>query len=160
MMRLMHAAIVLTLAALFLMSVRQSPADQQAAKGVNWQTDLYEAHTLSVATGKPMLLVFGADWCHYCRKLKSTTLSHPQMIAYINNHFVPVYLDADEHREVAEILGVKPLPSTVVLSPEADLLGKIVGFYDARKYYGALNQARQLQARISQAKYSGNNKRR
>lgn len=120
-----------------------------AADQIEWFTDLYEAHQVSIQTGRPMMIVFGAEWCHYCKQLESQTLSQPQMIAYVNQHFVPVHLDMDKDRdkEVARILEVKPLPCTVVLSPQADLLGKILGYYDVPSFRMHLEEARGTQFR-------------
>lgn len=126
------------------------PFRRQAPK-VSWHSDLHSAHRVSVKSGKPILIVFGADWCGYCKKLDRTTLQHPEMVSYIESAFVPVHLDFDKEREIAKILEVKSLPCSVVLSPDADLLGKLVGYVEADKYYQSLEASRQLQQRIQQA---------
>jgi thiol:disulfide interchange protein len=122
---------------------------------IQWQTDLHAAHRLAVKQNKPMLLVFGADWCGYCKKMERTTLADPRMLRYINATFVPVHLDADKDKKVASILEVEALPCTIVLSPEADLLGRIVGFEEPEGLYKKLSEAKELQTRISQASGEG-----
>jgi thioredoxin-related protein len=97
---------------------------------INWQSDLKKAHEESVRLNRPMLLVFGADWCSYCRKMDQSTLATPLLVSYVNHSFVPVRLDLEKDKEVAKILGVKRIPCTVVLSPHADLLGRLVGYVD------------------------------
>ena len=119
--------------------------------GLNWQSDIFAAHKVSVQQGKPMLLVFGADWCFYCKKLEKTTLAEPEMVQYINQNFVPVHIDVDKDKKVASILEVKSLPCTVVLSPNADLLGRIEGFEQAPSLYRKLAAAKQQQVRIAPA---------
>ena len=42
-----------------------------------WQTNLNSAFKLSGETGKPMLVLFGAEWCGYCHKQDAETLSDP-----------------------------------------------------------------------------------
>jgi len=117
---------------------------------IEWRSNLDEAHEQAVKQNKPMLLVFEAEWCRYCKKLRKETLAHPQLAAHINRSFVPVHLDVDlpEDKRVAEILEVKPLPCTIVLSPDADLLTRKVGFIDAEAFYSALEDARRLQEKI------------
>ncbi len=110
---------------------------------IAWFRDLYEAHKRAVETGRPMLIVFGADWCHYCREMDSTTLRNPDLAAYIMTNFIPVHLDTDRDKRIADILKAKPIPCTVVLSPDADLLGKIIGFQDPQPYVSELEKARQ-----------------
>jgi thioredoxin-related protein len=115
---------------------------------INWQTDLKKAHAESVRLNRPMLLVFGADWCIYCRKMEKTTLATPLLVSYVNNSFVPVQLDLEKNKDVAKILGVDRVPCTVVLSPRADLLGRLVGFVDWPKYRDALSQVRALHRQL------------
>jgi thioredoxin-like negative regulator of GroEL len=111
--------------------------------GIKWQTDLHAAHRLSQQTGKPMLFVFGADWCTWCKKLEKTTLTDRELVAYINANFVPIHVDADRDPRVVKILEAEGLPCAVVLSPNADLLGRIEGFRDATAYRTALTTAKQ-----------------
>ena len=119
--------------------------------GLNWQADIFAAHKVSLRDGKPMLLVFGADWCVFCKKLEQTTLAEPEMVKYINQNFVPVHLDVDKDKKVASILEIKSLPCTVVLSPNADLLGRIEGYEKAPSLYRKLAAAKQQQARVAPA---------
>jgi thioredoxin-related protein len=124
------------------------PAGGSQSQGVAWFHDLYEAHKLSAETGKPMLIVFGAGWCHYCRELDSKTLSNPQLAAYIETNFIPVHLDADRDKRVAEILKAKPIPCTVVLSPDANLVAKFLGYEEVKPYFAKLDKARQRYAKM------------
>ncbi len=124
---------------------------------VAWQTDLHAAHKLATETGKPILLVFGAEWCHYCKELEKNTLSQPEMAEYVNANFVPVHLDMGkpQDKEVAKILDVKPIPCTVVLSPNADrVAGKILGYQEPPQYYRSLQQARYEATQVHQTQYS------
>jgi thioredoxin-related protein len=121
-------------------------------QGVAWFHDLYEAHKVSAATGKPMLIIFGAGWCHYCRELDSKTLTNPQLAAYIETNFIPVHLDADRDKRVAEILKAKPIPCTVVLSPDANLVAKFLGYEEVQPYFAQLEKARLRYVRMQQRK--------
>lgn len=117
---------------------------------VAWQPNLQAAHKVSVQQNKPMIIVFGADWCTYCKKLESQTLANPQLAKYINMNFVPVHIDVDAEPKVGEILEVKSLPCTVVLSPGADLLGRYEGFCQANQMYQKLTAAQKLHQEVQQ----------
>ncbi len=78
--------------------------------GIHWQTDLNAAHRLSLQTQKPMLFVFGADWCTWCKKLEKSTLTDRELVAYINANFVPIHIDADRDPRVVQILEAESLP--------------------------------------------------
>lgn len=122
--------------------------------GINWHRDIKAAHKEAAAAGKPLLVVFGASWCTYCHKLERETLSEPEMVKYVTGNFVPVHLDFDKDRKVAEILEVEQLPACVVLSPDADLLGNLVGYMQEEEMRKSLDQSlkayRHLQAKVTQ----------
>lgn len=122
-----------------------------ALDGRIWHQELQKAHVVAKSEGKPMLIVFGATWCKFCTKLEKETLSDPQMQTYIQENFVPVHLDLDEQKAVGKILEVKSLPCTVVLSPNADLLGKIVGYKEIPEMKEELEKALQTQNVLKQA---------
>jgi thiol:disulfide interchange protein len=122
-----------------------------STRGIRWQPDLHTAHGVAVKEQKPILLVFGAEWCGFCKKLEQTTLMEPDLVKYINDTFVAVHLDADRDTRACEILEVSSLPCTVVLSADADLLEKFVGYFGKGDYYKKLAAARQLHARLAQA---------
>lgn len=112
-----------------------------STKGVSWQSDLIEAHKISVKDRRPMLIVFGADWCTYCKKLDQETFRDRGTSEFINANFVPVHLNYDEHMEIAKILEVTSLPTTVILSADADLLGTVVKYVRKDEYRKALTAA-------------------
>lgn len=101
------------------------------AAELKWNTNLKQAAAESQKTGKPILITFTASWCHYCHKLMDETFTDQKVIARVNEYFVPVVLDADENDRAVELLGVEAFPSTVVISPELNVLAKIRGFHPA-----------------------------
>jgi thioredoxin-related protein len=117
------------------------PAASTAKKEIKWQTDLQEAHRISVKDKRPMLIVFSASWCGYCKKLEKETFTDRKFVDYVNERFVPVKLDFDQHRKTAEVLEVKNLPTSVILSHEADLLGTVVGYMKLDKFQESLETA-------------------
>jgi thiol-disulfide isomerase/thioredoxin len=133
-------------------TIAAEPAGAKA--GITWQHDLKAAQKQSIRTGRPMLIVFGASWCTHCGRFEKNTLNNSTMAGYINREFVPVHLDFDKEQQTAEVLEVEALPCTVILSPEADLLGKVVGAKAPKDYWEALQDAKDEQARIRQARFA------
>jgi thioredoxin-like negative regulator of GroEL len=134
-----------------LFAVDSRAADPTAAtRGLAWQSDLHTAHKVAVKEKKPLLLVFGADWCGFCKKLEQTTLEDKDLVRYVNSTFVPVHLDADKDERICEILEVSSLPCTVILTPDADLLDKFIGYLDTAAYQRKLVAAQRLHARLQQ----------
>lgn len=116
-----------------------------------WHRDLQKAHVLAKQENKPILIVFGAEWCKFCKKLEQDTFSDRKMQQFVQTNFIPVYLDLDEEAKIGKILEVKSLPCTVVLSPNADLLGKVVGYKDIPSMESQLQKALQTGTVLQQA---------
>ncbi len=121
---------------------------QPVSQEVQWRTDLNAAHEESILKNRPMLIVFEADWCAYCKKMKGSTLSDNGVAGDVNDNFIPVHLNLEDHSKIAEILEVNRIPCTIALSPRADLLGRVVGYVDTVQYRETLGRVRALQARV------------
>ncbi len=120
------------------------------AQKLKWHKSLKPAHKLAIETDKPLLIVFGASWCHYCHKLERETLSDKRLVAAIERDFIPVHLDFDRDAKVAKILEVERLPCTVILSPQADLLQKTEGYTDYKGYVKILQASLEQRSAIQQ----------
>lgn len=120
------------------------PPAAPAQQGVQWQPNLRAAHRAAVASNRPILVVFGASWCYYCKKLEAETLNDPTVAQIVNTNFIPLHLDFDRDNQIAKVLEVKSLPTTVVLSPNADMLGSIVGYVNTAEMRVSLKDAREF----------------
>lgn len=132
----------------------QSQTDIQE---VQWRTDLNEAHKESVSQNLPLLIVFDADWCAYCRKMEAGTLSDTSVVSYVNDRFIPVHLNLEDNSRIAEVLEVDRIPCTIALSPRADLLGRVVGYVNTVQYCETLARVRALQSRIDRRSAAATN---
>jgi thioredoxin-like negative regulator of GroEL len=134
-------------------SSRSSQASEAAQKpdSIRWLTDLRVAHHVSVATGRPMLIVFGGPWCHLCKKLEKEVLAQPTLAKYINTMFVPVHVDlgVQENQKISQTLEIKGIPTAVVLNANADLIGFIEGYVDAPKFAQALKGSLEYQRTLA-----------
>ncbi len=117
----------------------------KAPQSIQWIYDLKQANKRSKATGKPILIVFGGPWCQFCKKLDRDVLSHPTIVKYVNATFIPVHLDAQKDARAAKILEVEHLPTTIVLSPDADLLGSVEGYVAVKDFATVLKQSLDFQ---------------
>lgn len=71
---------------------------------------------------KPIFLYLGAVWCMNCHIFENTVLSNPLIAEYINEHFIPVRVDADERPDIVERYMVRGLPTFSFLMPD----GKVI----------------------------------
>lgn len=105
----------LTLLALVMQGVSAVAAE------VNWQKDLNTATKLAEQTQKPLMIQFTASWCGYCHKMTRETFRDEKVVSKINNCVVAVQVDFDANRRLANTLGVKALPTTVVILEANDV---------------------------------------
>jgi thioredoxin-related protein len=123
----------------------QTQKTSQPAESIRWHHDLKAAHKASVASGRPMLIVFSGPKCFYCRKLENEVFTQPALAKYINRAFVPVHLSLEKNREAAQVLEVTSLPTSVILSADADLLGSIEGFVSSNEFTDVLHRSLEFQ---------------
>lgn len=73
-----------------------------------------DALKLAQATDRKIFVLFTADWCHWCTKLKNETLADPRVKDALKNHII-CYVNTDQEREIARRFAVAGLPSYFVI---------------------------------------------
>jgi protein disulfide-isomerase len=130
---MLAAALATSTAALAL----SGPYDESA----NAERDVKQAFDTAAKEQRPVLIIFGANWCKDCRALDKA-LKAPANAELIAKEFVVVKVDVgnfDRHMDIAERYGnavKKGIPAAAVLSPRQELL------YTTRG--GELADARQM----------------
>jgi len=89
-------------------------------------TSYQDAIKIAKATNKSVLLVFGADWCGYCKQLK-TTLADAEVQKAMSD-FVYYHVDVDKERNVATKYGVKPIPAYKIVDVNEKVLSEGTGY--------------------------------
>jgi hypothetical protein len=128
-----------------------APSETPTA-AIQWEYDLKTAYRFSVATGRPLLIVFSGPNCGWCRKLERDTLGDAGVAALVNGSFIPLHLDSSKHRRAAEILEVDGLPSSYVLNADADLLAMVEGYHPPTDYARVLRQSLELASSLEREK--------
>lgn len=127
-------------AAIFLFAA--TPA---LAAEINWQSSYAEALAVSKNENKPILVIFTADWCVFCKKLENQTFTNSKIIREINNNFVAVKINKDKEADIANDFNVRGIPDMYFLTPfntEADLqiIARQLGFIEAENLLPGLKQ--------------------
>ena len=125
------------------------------ADKVHWQKSLKSAQKMALQQNKPLMIVFGANWCSFCRKLNRETLADKRVAGLIEREFIPVYLDFDKEAKIAKVLEVERLPCTVFLTPQADLLLRTEGYANAKDFQAAMTNALEKKSEIQQVRGAG-----
>jgi uncharacterized protein YyaL (SSP411 family) len=69
-----------------------------------------------------ILLSLSAVWCHWCHVMDETTYSNEEIIAFINDHFIPIRVDSDMRPDIDTLYNQGGWPSTVIMTPKGEVL--------------------------------------
>lgn len=124
-----------------------------ATKVVNWMS-YDEGVALAKRANKHMFVDFTASWCGWCKKMEKETFNQPEVIAMLNDNFVPIkvwgdsenQLDIDGYKisekDFANSRGVQGYPTFVFESPARQPLTGFSGYRDAATLMNYLNQVK------------------
>lgn len=116
------------------------PESPSQATAIPWfEGSIEEAFAEAKASGKPLFLYWGADWCPYCKKLEATIFIREEFIR-LSQQFVPLDLsngdsEVIQHSDRFRIYG---LPTVIVFSPSGEELTRIPGGTDMAQYAAVL----------------------
>jgi thioredoxin-related protein len=112
----------------------------QAQDVIKWMK--FEEAIAANATDPKMLLVdVYTDWCGWCKKMDKETFTDPKVIAYINERFHAVKLNAEDTKRSFEFMGkkyneaqmaaamrVNSYPNFVVIEPKLQNIAQLPGY--------------------------------
>lgn len=81
---------------------------------IPWRTDLAAAQKEAAAGNKRIFAYFTASWCGPCQSLKGTTWADTNVEQALRA-YVPVEIDIDAHRDLAERYAPEAVPAFVIL---------------------------------------------
>lgn len=120
------------------------PSATRSGQGIEWQHDLEAAKRAAAASNRLVLIDVWAPWCHWCQPLEENVFSRQEVIRAIEDHYVPVRLDYDQHRATVRQYEVKGVPWVVILSPDGDLVDQFNTPQSAEKYVERVNKVAAL----------------
>lgn len=83
--------------------------------------------------GMPIFVYFEADWCDWCKKMKSEALSDSKVKEIMKNYVV-VYVNTDQNRDLAKKFEVRVVPSYAITNCEEAKLKSGEGFKEAGEF--------------------------
>ena len=119
------------------------------------------------AAKKKILLDVYTDWCKWCKKLDTDVYADPKVIAYANQRYIPVKLNAEspdtvsflgrripEARLAAE-LGVTSYPTIIFLDPAGKPIDRLNSYVDAQTFLDAMRRVDQQQTFLPIIRFIG-----
>jgi uncharacterized protein YyaL (SSP411 family) len=100
-------------------------SDMEGAKErlpITWYDWDEESFSLAEALDLPVMLYITATWCEPCHLMERTVLVDQEVIDLLNDHFIPIRVDADKRPDVDSRYNQGGWPTTAFLSADGDLL--------------------------------------
>jgi len=103
----------------------------------------FEPATLKVAekNDRPILMVLTAPWCQHCRELMARSFTDPEVIALVEDAFVPVHVDAERRPDINQRYGTGAWPTIAWLTTGGELIAQD-NFLDAAELKHRLERIR------------------
>ena len=120
--------ILLVLLALYAGDV--VPAPPKA--GFPWNEWSSEVFAKAKRENKFVLLSLQAWWCHPCHQMNTITYEDTEVRAFIDRHFIPVYVDQDSRPDISQRYERWGWPATVLFGPDGSEIVKLRGFYSPK----------------------------
>ncbi len=98
--------------------------------GAVWAVDYTTAQKQAVESDKPIIIFFTAKWCSPCRVMKREVWADEQVMATVNETFIPVMIDVDDPAAAAIVnrYRVGGTPITII----TDSTGNVVQYKQGR----------------------------
>jgi len=93
----------------------------------HWQPTLDGAKRVANQSGRLVLVHFWAPWCQACKTMEQNVFGQPEIANSIESNCVPVRLNFDHFPATAKQFGVTSLPTSIIMTPDGQSVGKIEG---------------------------------
>jgi thiol-disulfide isomerase/thioredoxin len=106
-----------------------------AADTIAWLRDPDEAFVQARASGRPVLLYWGAAWCPPCNRIKSVVFGRPDFIA-LSPSFVALAIDGDSAgaQQLAAQFKLRSYPTLVVFRPDGSEITRLPCELDGKRF--------------------------
>jgi uncharacterized protein YyaL (SSP411 family) len=89
---------------------------------ITWYEWDEESFDLAETLDLPVMLYITAPWCEPCHLMERTTLADPDVVATINDGFIPILIDADKRPDVDSRYNKGGWPTTTFLNAQGEVV--------------------------------------
>lgn len=122
------------------MAVTSCAVSAWAVDHMPWVPDIPTAQRIATSRNQLLLLHFTSDQCPPCRRLEQNVFSQPTIGHSVGEDFVPVRINVGEQPKIAEQFGVTSWPTDVLVTPQGQVLHRMISPQDGNQYTQILRQ--------------------
>jgi thioredoxin-related protein len=112
---------------------------------LNWN-DFNSAITSADHDGKTLVLFFEAEWCGFCKQMRSEVFPQRSVQAEVGEGFVPVAIDIESEEKIiyqdremsqksfSHQMRIDATPTIMFMSSEGEVIGRYRGFADENEF--------------------------
>ena len=126
--------------AVLLIPVNTSRAYHHHDSMIKWREYGAAAFEEARRTGKPVFMVISAIWCYNCHIYMEKTLETRDISVYINENYIPVFVDYDRRKDVARSYPAGGIPITIIIAPTGEELVSVPGYIEKEVLSGNLRK--------------------
>jgi hypothetical protein len=108
---------------------------------IRWHEYSGDAFNSAREQGRPIFIYVTASWCFWCRAFEEDVLERDDVAAYLNQHFISVFLDYDARPDLGGDYQQGGLPTVVLQAPDRELIINYPGYMEKDKFMRLLQAA-------------------
>jgi thioredoxin-related protein len=112
--------------------------DIKNQKVVEWRPPSNRSFLEAHQTRKPVFIYMYLDGCPYCGMVEFNVFTNQAVVEVLNNEFVPIRMNAEDHGGNMLALGTNVVPSMAMLTPDGEHMLTIEGVIPVEKLYTVL----------------------
>ena len=118
---------ILFLISFLIIHVSLATAYYHHTSQINWRDYSQETFDQAVSEDKPVFMLVTAIWCHWCHVYRDQSLHTPEVTEYLNENFIPVFVDADKRQDLTRQYMAGGWPTTVIFAPNGAKINSFSG---------------------------------
>lgn len=123
---------------LSLLLIAMLLTDPATASSPTWLTSFSDALNAAKSAQKRILVDITADWCGWCKKMRTDVFDQAEFKVYARDHFILLEINADKNRDFLEQFDLEGFPTVLILDPSGKEIHRIVGFRPLSDFLAAL----------------------
>ena len=98
-------------------------------------TTYEEAIAVAKRSDRKVLIVFGAEWCSWCKKLDKETIRNREVNkAIAEGNVINIHVDVDQRKDLAKKFSVRGIPAYVIIDKDEAVVRQGSGFKDPSNF--------------------------